>query len=259
MSELGALLELIHEAHSRLISFQAEYRDWARSRPSLEVTIDRSERGDADLHWRGAGPFPSEAAATRRFWLKRPDCLRVEILRNNLLTRFAILNRDRWWRWDRADGAVIGEARSQNHGSLRLPPLLSPPLLEPIRLLPRLELDTTGRGWRAGRETLCARARPRDSTSSGGAFSYELEFDAEHGTLLRYAVFDAGTLVSLSEAIAVTCDADIDPQRFVFVAPDGKPARPFRDAIAAPPDEGGVVSGQEQPIVGGRVSLGRVL
>jgi hypothetical protein len=54
--------------------------------------------------------------------------------------------------------------------------------------------------------------------------AYQFEFDCEHGTVLRGAVFDDGVCVQRTETAKVDYGATIDPERFVFVSPDGKPA-----------------------------------
>lgn len=223
MSELGDFLELLHEAHTRLSTFRAEYRDWSRPRPNLELV--RSEVEVRRLHWRGAGPFPRATLATRRIWFEQPASLRVEIQVDDKLIRFGVLNRTQWWRWDTNQGTDTGEARSETDGGWWIPPLLSPSLIDPVRLLVNLRLQPTGRSVRAGRDVVCVGGRPRRAGPSDRALSYEFEFDAEHGTMLRRAVFDNGHLVAATEAMEVAYDGDLTRGLFVFTAPDGEPAR----------------------------------
>jgi hypothetical protein len=226
MSELGQLLELIHDAHQRLRTFQGEYRDWTRPRPSLELIVARSEAdGGQRTQWRGAGPFPVAVAGRRRVWLQRPDSLRVEIIRGTELVRSGVLKQARWWRWDAVHGVDMSVASVDGSDDWSVPPLLSPPLLEPVRLLAPLRLQPVGRGDRAGREVLCARGSLRHPTRTAQTHAFELEFDAQHGTVLRWASLDHGQLVGSTEAIKVAYDAPIDLERFVFVAPDGRPVR----------------------------------
>lgn len=233
MSELGALLEVIHDAHNRLSTLVAEYQDWVRPQATLEMTVDRVGLEGAHLQWRGGGPFPRAAVSTRRIWSKRPNCLRVEVRRNNTLTLLAVLKEGQWWRWGQNEGAVTAEARSDGRAELALPPLLTPALLEPARLLATFSLKPAGYGWRAGRDVVCADALARDSSSPGVAQKYELEFDIEHGTMLRWAALEEGTLVRVTEAISIAYHVRIAPERFEFVAPDGSPVRPFRSGPMA--------------------------
>jgi hypothetical protein len=235
MSELGQLLELLHDAHRRLGTFEGEYRDWTRPRPSLEVIIERSEvDGRQRMQWRGAGPFPVATATERRIWLQRPDSLRIEIVSGTKLVRFGVLTQARWWRWDAVHGSDMGTAPVDASDGWSVPPLLSPPLLEPVRLLAPLRLQPSGRGTRAGREVVCARGSPRQPARTAQALAFELEFDAQHGTMLRCAALEKDQLVSVSEAVEVRYGSHVDKQRFVFVSPDGKPARPLQTAANLP-------------------------
>jgi hypothetical protein len=238
MSELGNLLELLHDAHRSVSTFQARYRDWSQPRSSLELTVDLSESGHRRLQWEGGGPFPAAMASTRQIWFERPDCLRVEIHQQNELMRFGVLTRTQWWRWDRSHGADTSEAPAERHGGWQVPPLLSPPQLDPLRLLSGLRFDPTGRSIRAGREVLCARASPRESTASGRNLTYELEFDALHGTLLRWAALVGGHLVDETKVVEITYDAPIEAEAFAFVAPDGRPIRCFAPVFASPDGRG---------------------
>jgi adenylyl-sulfate kinase len=110
------------------------------------------------------------------------------------------------------------------------PPLLDPPLLSPARLIAALRLDPKGRGMRAGREVLLVRARPREESTVRRGVLFELEFDAEHGLLLRRELFQEGRCVQLTEALTVRYDEPIDPGRFVFAPPDERSLHRSEDA-----------------------------
>jgi hypothetical protein len=101
-----------------------------------------------------------------------------------------------------------------------LPPLLSPPVLDVPRLLATMRFQPAGTGERAGRAVMCARALPRYQPPGRGKLSYEFEFDAEHGSLLRRANFEDGRCVWQREAREVLYGSEIKPGCFVFVAPD---------------------------------------
>gem|GEM_PF-1065496 len=92
-------------------------------------------------------------------------------------------------------------------------------------MLATLRLEPTGVGVRAGREVLRARAWPRRPARSDGAVSYELEFDAEHGTLLRRSASAGDRCFEVTEALEISYECDIDPRRFVFAAPAGQQTR----------------------------------
>jgi hypothetical protein len=230
MSELAELLELLHEAHSQVDTFQAEYRDWTRPRPSLELKLRSTPRGGR-LSWEGAaGPFPRATSTTRRIWLARPDRLRVEIHGGHRLMRFGVLNRRQWWWWDMVQGEDRSEAPGEERPGWNIPPLLAPPLLDPVKLLAALRFQPAGRSMRAGRQALSARAKPRHAEASDPKQTYKLEFDAENGTLLFMAALEEGHCVGVTEALDVDYNVCIEPSRFTFVAPDGKPVRHKRQA-----------------------------
>jgi hypothetical protein len=235
MSELGHLLELIDDAHCRLGSLEAHYRDWRRPRPGLRITARRDDHGELIPSWLGAGPFPTATVSTRRICTERRDRVRVELQQADRVIWLGILDGCRWWRWNAIDG-VMTSAGAQSNRPPRLPPLLTPPLIEPIRPLGSFRLRPCGQRERAGRKVPCARGSPRN-TKLLPAFDdceLELELDAEHGTILRLAVFDAGTLVAQTEVLRICYDHDLDPRLFAFAAPDGSPPREWRSLDEMP-------------------------
>jgi len=207
----------------------------ARPRPTEELIVDRGEAGGRPpaVRWRGAGPFPAAVSRTRRIWLRRPDRLRVEVHLGNRLVRLGVLRGGRWWRWDAFRGTDSSEVVEEERRAWGVPPLLDPPLLEPLRLLLALRLTAAGRTVRAGREVLCAHARPRGPVEPAGTAVHEFEFDAQHGTILRHAVIEQAGPVSVTEAVLVSYEAEIESERFVFVAPDGGSGRSVDAAAAA--------------------------
>jgi len=226
MSELGELLELIHNAHARVSTFEAEYRDWINPRPSLELSLERSELGEAEIQWHGAGPFPKPHVATRRIWLRAPRCVRIEIEDDEQLVRLGVRDGSRWLRWDRVDGVTVGDIPGLSDGGRAgAPPLLAPPLIQPAQLLAALWFEPRGKDARAGRQILAARARPRHPLSSADGLGYDFEFDAEHGTILHRTTLDGGVPIRATEVLHVRYGHSIDPARFELVAPDG-PASP---------------------------------
>jgi hypothetical protein len=218
VSELGALLELLHDAVPPR-TFEAEFRDWTRSSASDQLVVSaESRRVGPQFRWIGTGPFPRASSSSRRIWFARPDRIRVELARGTQLERLGVRDGDTWWRWDSSGGARTGRV-TQTRGLVGLPPLLDPPLLSPARLIAGLRLQPTGRGVRAGREVVLAHADPRDQPVGRRPVSFELEFDAEHGSVLRREGFEDGCCVQITEALAVSYDAPIMSERFVFVAP----------------------------------------
>jgi adenylyl-sulfate kinase len=257
MGALGELLELLHDAHGGVSTFEVEFQDWSRQAPSRTLTVNYSDLGKPEPRWRGAGPWPTTAVSTRRIWLGSPNHLRVEVLEDEALVCLAVRNGARWWRWDAAGVATTGSALPDERGLTTLPPMLAPPLLDVRRLISTMRFEAAGTGERAGRTVLRARALPRWQPPSRGALSYELEFDAEHGTLLRRAAFEDRQCVWAREAREVFYGSQINPECFVFVAPDGPEAQDVhaRAATSADQDQpfgpelAGAVGNEGHPVV----------
>jgi hypothetical protein len=221
MSQLGTLLALIHDAYPRLTTFQAEYRDWARPLPSLELILEQSDRGKARPRWSGGGPFPTAAETTRRIWLGKPDRIRVEITHAQQLVTLGVMAGDHWWRWDRGAGATGGVASLDSGNSWTPPPaLLTPPLLDPTLVLPAVRFEALESGDRCGRSVVRVRAVPRWPSPDVRSLHYEIDFDAEHGTILYRAALRGKHLVSLTEAITVAYGVPLQSERFIFASPD---------------------------------------
>lgn len=219
MGELGELLELLVCAHERVSSLRAEFRDWGRPRASYELIVDSEDLRAGQPRWRGAGPWPRAWEARRRVWFTPPERLRVEVIRDGVPARFGVRAGSEWWGWDRGHGPTTGE-RESGEGLGWLQPLLDPLLLSPARLIGAVRFESVDVGTRAGRRVALALARPQEPPSSRGELSYEFEFDTEHGTVLRRAVLEDGRCVQLTEALEVSYDVPINPERFVFDPPD---------------------------------------
>jgi hypothetical protein len=218
---LGELLELLYRSHERINSLHAEFREWTRDSrrgpagESVEV-VNINGR----LSWRGPAPWPRAAESRRLIWLQKPDRVRIEILQNQTLGRVGVRAGAEWWRWDRMEGVSSGST-ALTHGERIMPPMLDPPLLAPARLIAGLLLKPIGTGVRVGRDVVRVSAKPREPPDSRGELSYELEFDLEHGTLLRRAMFENSECFEITEAIAIEYDIEIEPERFCFGAPPG--------------------------------------
>jgi len=91
-----------------------------------------------------------------------------------------------------------------------------------------VRLKPAGTGERAGRRVLRAQGQPRRPLAARGETRYELEFDAEHGTLLRHAAIQDGERVWEREALEVLYGMTIEPECFVFVSPDENRPNPPR-------------------------------
>jgi hypothetical protein len=101
-----------------------------------------------------------------------------------------------------------------------MPQLVVAPVLDVRGLIPVMRFEPAGAAERAGRPVLCARALPRSQPPGRGPLSYEFEFDAEHGSLLRRAEFEDGECVLERQAREVLYNSEIKNECFVFAAPD---------------------------------------
>lgn len=220
MDQLGKILTVVHDAHDRVGTLAATYRDWVCPAPTNTLLVDRQDMTVGRVRWLGPGPFPRPIETRRSIWLCAPNRLRVERRRRiGALMVVAVRDGPDWWRWDAENGAVSGTSAAEVSD---LPPMLDPPLLSPVRLLASLRLQPDGEGMRAGREVLRARAWPRERAHKRNHLSVELEFDAEHGTVLRRAQFEGGRCHQVTEAVRIEYGCDIHPEQFVFGAPDAQ-------------------------------------
>ena len=219
--ELPHLLALLHSALEGVTTLEAEYRDWDRPPPSRSLAIESEVRRDGvagppKLRWRGAGPFPRPTENRRRLWLMAPDRLRVTIARDRQVVQLGVRDGVKWWRWSQFEGASRGDGNRTSNGR-GLPPLLDPPLLCPVRMLSRFRLADVAAARRAGRRVVTVSGVPRQRILPGPTTRrYELEFDAEHGTMLRMAVYDRDQCLHLTEAIGITYGLELDPDLFTW-------------------------------------------
>ena len=218
---LPGLLQLLDSALADVPTLEVELRDWTRPKPTLSARVERNTAEPdspkvARLSGLGAGPFPRPTETTRKIWMASPDRLRVEVSRNGQVIGRAVRVGTRWWRWDVAGGTEAGEAASED-GVPAPPQALDPPLLTPMRLLGWLRLHDVAAGCRAGRAVLAARGSRRQRWTAGERrLRYELEFDAEHGTMLRLATYQGRQCVQLTEATGVVYGHDLDTELFVI-------------------------------------------
>lgn len=220
MGVLGELLELLHDAHAGVETFEVEFRDWVRRSPSNALDVSYSETGKPRLDWLGAGPWPTPSLTTRRIWFQTPHLLRVEVLQDDVLVRLGVRDGARWWTWDEKGGTASGDALPDDRGIPTVPQLVVASVLDVRGLIRVMRFEPAGTGERAGRTVLCARALPRSQPPRRGELSYAFEFDAEHGSLLRRAEFEDGECVLDRQAREVLYNSEIKAECFVFAAPD---------------------------------------
>jgi hypothetical protein len=216
--ELGRLLVLLHDVDLVLGSFNGEFRDWMQPTPTSALVVDADDAGTKRVRWRDAGPFSRPIETRRRIWFEQPDRVRVEIAQGKRLLRLAVRDGDAWWRWDHVSGTDSGPALGLD-GQPSAPPLLDPPLLSPAALIARFRFEPPSVGDRLGRKVLVALGRLRRPPQDDVTRSFEFEFDARRGVVLRRAAFENSRCVQCTEALAVRFDAPVDARRFVFDPP----------------------------------------
>lgn len=211
MSDTTRLLELLYNAHRNVAAMFVEVRDTVAQESSMALIVQTGSDGAVHMRWLGGGPAGTPAVTTRRIWFEPPHQLRIDVLHGGQLVRKAVRDGTAWWRWDPSDGESAGDVLQ----GAALPPLLTPVLINPVRLLQTMWFAVTGAGVTAGRDTLAAAGAPRDGVDAG-AEHLEFEFDAEHGTLLRITTFDGKELTSTTEVTAIDYSPSIDAADFAF-------------------------------------------
>jgi outer membrane lipoprotein-sorting protein len=239
MSDLGDLLELMHEADGSFTTFRGEFLVTEHSTVAMRAMAAAMERTTRRSRTRGkrSGSFhgsffignsdeidaDTEPATSRlRIWIDDSGRLREEQGEGED-TGLVIKDGTRWWSYDTMRGAQTNdgddEASSVVSGSYEH-------LTNPTALLERLRFRPLGRGERAGRPVVRASAVARAQVVSrpgfgGGADRFEVEVDERYGVILSFRAWFDGDAMLLVEAETVVFDEPLDPATFVFASPDG--------------------------------------
>lgn len=215
--ELAHLLQAVYLAHRNVGSFEGEYNDWARPRPSQELVGSVGAQGGWELRWRREGPFPATQMQRRRIWVSAPHCVRVELRKRDRLACVGVRKGTDWWLWDSVRGLV---RKSDANAGVGIPAFLRPPIIDPAPLLGAFWFEPAGTGSIAGRKVLRARAVPREPEELDVPVKHELAFDVEHGTVLRRVRLEEGEPVQEVHALSVRYGGEIDPAKFASDPPD---------------------------------------
>jgi adenylyl-sulfate kinase len=230
VAEFGELLELLYTAHRDLDTIFLEIRDWSRQEASDVLIVQRDADGRTRLRPTGGGLYAKPRVGARRLWCELPDRVRVDILQGDRVVRTAVRDREAWWRWDRDQGDSAGDMAR----GAALPAMLDLVVLEPARLLSTMLLELTGSGGRAGREVITVTGTPRQRTA-GVERRTEYEFDAEHGTPLHIATFEANERTNLTEVLTVEYSSSFDPDIFRFERNESGGGQRFGDESRSRP------------------------
>lgn len=203
-ADLAKLLILLNDADRRMPSFYARLRDWTHAKESNVVEFERVG-SNGQLRPATSRLYPAGREVERQLWFEAPDQLRVEVAESGRTIRVGVRTGQHWWRWDHWRGYSSG------HGLEELPTVLDPVLLVPARLIGHLRLTPRGFGTRLQRTVWLVDAQDR---LAGGEASYRLEFDAEHGVLLRRSSHINERCVRETAALRTEFAVPIDPAKF---------------------------------------------
>lgn len=229
MSGLGDLLALLHGADGSFQTIASRWRCWRHGERAHAAFMAEHARAGGVAAVRAAGPpQPPEHERQVRLWVAKPDRIREEHDGDGGHATLAVQAGSTWWSYSPLTGAMTNDGdERQQHGIGQM----FRPLLDPARVMGLFDIEITGRGERAGRSVICAVWRPRALTEhdrfalhqlGSGAEAHAIEVDAERGVLLRTEARFAGEPMTVCEALAVTFDAELDPELFRFVAPGGE-------------------------------------
>jgi outer membrane lipoprotein-sorting protein len=242
VSDLGQLLQVIHDSRSRWRTFRGEYRLWRHRERSHEAFIEMAKRSGGTTYGglalaRKGDPPPPESEGRWLIWVERPDSAREEFEGTAWGTRTVVKVGERWWAYDEYGGARSNEGEED----VGIDVGRFSGWLEPAKLLGSLRFKPMGTTEVAGRAALRALATLPDEPSlddddhrdwelhmlGAEAEEYELAVDQEMGTLLRVEARFGGQPTLIGEAEVVAFDEDFPPETFVFTPPEGEEIQPF--------------------------------
>ncbi len=241
MSELGDLLELMHDARNRWRTVRATVRRWRHHKLSELAWKRYEERASragstttiALQYAFGSGdaePEPETSESITRVWIDGERAR--EEHDGDWGPRLGVRVGDVWWSYDEHSGAISNqqtpEVRSGIGEELRR-------FLDPTRLMGALDFELLGRITLAGRPAIRIRALARDAGAGPewepmidlplGADVYEIVLDEERGVLLKLAAQVDGQEFNVIEVAEIGFDEEFPPETFVFEAPPGETIR----------------------------------
>jgi hypothetical protein len=246
---LGALLELLHGAHSPFTTVQPTYRTWGHAEgqgAALDAEIERQkpsrQRKELEFRRRAASaarplfigtPARHEHEEILRIW-RAGDRVREERAGGPSDGAYGVIVGDLWWYWDPRYGASSNEDHPKAASRTGIGRELAV-MLNPIVMLSELRFAVAGRSEVAGRPTITAEATPRVfdprvfRTRVGlsfelqelgrGAERYILEVDTQTGVLLEAVAFFNGEPFHKVTTVEIAFDHPIPDERFRFQPP----------------------------------------
>ena len=234
MSELGDLLEALHQASRRFDRLRIVWRTWhddERAHAAFIAEVEET-RGRPPTPYAPLDPDtppPPERNGRIRVWFERPGRWREEREGDERRAGLAIRDGRRWWTYDAVGGAMSNEGEEETGANIGDDLAL---YLDPAPAIGLYDFELLGDGERAGRPVVRARAVPRarDETQDmsfglsfgAGADEVLLEVDAERGVLLRTEARRDAEPFGLFEAEEAVFDAPHAPKTFTFEPPPGE-------------------------------------
>jgi hypothetical protein len=102
VSDLGRLLEAIHNSRTSWRTLRAEYRVWThRARQAAAWDTDVEESGATSYATLvSEGEAPDEAQGFWRVWIAKPDRIRQETEGQALSETTTVVVGSTWWMWN---------------------------------------------------------------------------------------------------------------------------------------------------------------
>ena len=195
MTDLGDLLELVHDSCDRSRPATLTVTEWSHATRSTEAFARHMAQQRGQSHSVSAtmarnAKQPEETSWSTTLSLERADRFREESAGRQAGARLLVRDGERWLSWDESWGTVSSDVEQQGGAQASTYGFL----LDPIGVLGELRLEPRGTADHAGHRVLLARGIPRaDAEHIGstllrlgaGADFFDLAFDAERGALLR--------------------------------------------------------------------------
>ncbi|MGH2963990.1 MAG: hypothetical protein ACRDMH_01230 [Solirubrobacterales bacterium] len=243
MTELGELLQVIHDSRDAWSTFRGEYRLWQDRERRMKAFTTMTERSGGTSYAMVAvssGDDAEQQSSTSegrwRIWVQRPDSIREEIEGRDWGPETTVKIGEQWWSYDEYSGARTNEGSDEVGTSVAR----FSAWLEPARLLGSLRFEPLGATTIAGRQAIRTLAFPAEESAldedrldfelhglGTPGEEYEFAVDLDTGTLLRVEARFGGQPVLIGEAEAVAFDEEFPPDTFVFTPPEGEEIEPL--------------------------------
>jgi hypothetical protein len=234
VSELGRILELLHESGSRWRTLRAAGREWRHHarlsdafRHSVPTGAGLSHSVTVSFRRTDGHSIGEEAEEPWRLWIDRAGRRRAEFAVGDEMV-VAVFDGPTWWSWSPSEGARTNAGRANwAHG-------VGPAqvLVETPQLLSSLRFEVHGRAHLLDRDVFQVRATPRDTDDrlpnfvlhglGAGADEYLMAVDAERDVLLRSEARRARLPFRVIETTEVAFDDDLPVEVFVIELPPGE-------------------------------------